>query len=286
MTAPTHPAPSPLADIGARTRDWIDVIRRSRLTPTTKLVAHTIASRADPDGTHIYPGLARLVFESGVGYSTARRSMAELVKAGLLERVRRGNRRRGQADEYRLILAEDLFDRVDVPDPEVARRHIEKINAEVTGSGRERQRRISAHVDSAKPVGNIEPKPVDNSPEQDQEEVSLTLTIESGETRSNAQNGPLLALTSARPPKDIPTPHRKRDHPSSLAGNQPVPSTTNGRQSPLLGVIDGHQPDYPIDDYQLTIPVEMPPPRPNRIRDEVLPALGAQLARINHGTAS
>jgi hypothetical protein len=212
--------------------------------------------------------VARLVFDCEIGYSTARRAVAELVKAGLLERVRRGNRRRRQSDEYRLILAPDLLDRVDVPSPEEARRQIEKINAQVTGSGRERQRRISAHVDSAKPAGNIGSEDVDNPPEQDQQEVGLTLTIESGETRSNAHITPLLALATARPP--IPkTPNRKRDQPSSLAGDhQKTPETKRTQDHPhqgaLMAVLCGICPhcDTALDPDGTCLTCRRDPPKP------------------------
>lgn len=229
-------------EIGARTYAWIDVIRRARLTPTTKLVAHTVASYAKPDGTNVYPGLARLVFDCGIGYSTARRSLAELRTAGLLELVDRGNRRRREADHYRLTIGPDLLDRVEVPSPEQARRSIESINAHVTGSGRERQRRISALVDSANP-GSDDSNPVDNPPDDDQDADELALTQTNHETRSNAHTGPGLALAPARP-----TSHRqqarKRDQPSSLADDHQSAST--GRQPPILGVIDGDHDSKPI----------------------------------------
>lgn len=303
MVAPALPAPpipavngtpesngavADAEDSGARTRDWVDVIRRTRLALTVKLVAHTIASHANPDGTKVYPGLARLVYETGIGYSTARRAVADLRAAGLLELVRRGNRRMRQADEYRLVLAPDLLDKVDVPSPEEARRQIESINARVTGSGRERQRRISAHVDSVKPVSRNPAEVVDNPPDGDQHDSLLALTQVSDETRSNAQIGGLLALTQESAHLVIEHHPRTRDRPSRLAGNHQRPSTARARapQSPLLAVIDGDLPDHPVDDYQLALSMPLEPPVLDPDREAQWPALAEQLTRINQGTAS
>lgn len=266
-------------DIGADTHTWTGVIRRARLAPTVKLIALTVASYADPDGTKVYPGLARLVYECGVGYSTARRALADLRAAGLIERVRRGNRRRKQADEYRLVLAEDLLDRVAVPSPEEARVAVESISAHWTGAGRVRQQRISAHVESGKPASRG-PVPVDNSPVGDQQPPPLALTQTSHRTRSNAHLDPTLALSqmSAHLPYKAPDP--ERDRPSLLAGDLTSPSTGRPHQPPILGVIEGGEPDHPVDDYQLMIPVELPPPRAEPA-EVTWAALGTQLARIN-----
>lgn len=94
-------------------RQWTDVVRRARLGRTVKAVALVLATYADADGTRVYPGLARLSYESEVNYNTAKLALKKLRDAGLIVKVGR----RGDADVYRLILAEDLHDRCDVPTP-------------------------------------------------------------------------------------------------------------------------------------------------------------------------
>jgi DNA-binding transcriptional ArsR family regulator len=106
--------------------EWVSVIRRARIGRTVKLVALTVASYADPDGGSVFPGRIRLAVECEVSESTIRDSLRTLREVGLIEVVRRGNRRRGQADRYRLILAPDLLERVDVLSPDAVR---EEINA-------------------------------------------------------------------------------------------------------------------------------------------------------------
>jgi hypothetical protein len=102
------------ADEGMRLNAWVSVLRRAELDATTKLVALMLASYANADGTHVYPGVTRLAVECGLGQRTVQRIVARLRQVGLLQRVSRGNRRAGQSDEYRLIAAFDLLDRLTV----------------------------------------------------------------------------------------------------------------------------------------------------------------------------
>lgn len=277
MPAPSQAAPAQPDEIGTDTRTWVDVIRRARLTPTVKLVGLTIATYADPDGRRVYPGLARLVYQCGIGYSTARRALADLKSGGLLELVRRGNRRRRQADEYRLILAGDLLDRVDVPSPEDERTCIEKINREVTGSGRVRQRRLTLTERSAKPAS----RSVDNPPGDDHHEPVINAHLVSDRTRSNAHRGPTLALAPARPPIHK-SPTHKRDQPSALAGNHRSASTTapNGHQLPLVAILSAvAREPIPIDPDQLDL-IE-PETQIDPAREALWPVIADQLTRIN-----
>src|SRR5260370_31570300 len=88
-----------------------------RCDATTTLVALLLASYADPDGTRIYAGVARLAIQGGLSYRTAQRELARLRAMGLIERMPRTGARRGWMACYRLILAADLLDRCDVPTP-------------------------------------------------------------------------------------------------------------------------------------------------------------------------
>jgi hypothetical protein len=139
-------------DHGAAVNDWVNVVRRAELGSTVKLVALMIATYADPDGTHVFPGVPRLAVQCDIDYRTARRAMAALREKGFLQVTRRGARRSGKSDEYRLILAADLLERCDVATPAAERLKIERV------SERERTRgakgRSIGHHRPIEPVEN------------------------------------------------------------------------------------------------------------------------------------
>jgi DNA-binding transcriptional ArsR family regulator len=181
-------------DTGATVNDWTDVVRRARLGRTVKLVALLMASRANPDGTRVFPGVARLAVECEADYSTVRRALARLRGAGLIEVVRRGARRSGKSDEYRLIFAEDLLERCSVPDPAELKQAIEAL-------AEKKKHRSTAHRRPVeRPAGNTD----HSSP------VSRT-------NGSTAQNGTVLQLTGELPP--LPRPVPERQPPSNTAAD-------------------------------------------------------------------
>lgn len=204
-----------MSDVGADTNTWVNVIRRARLGATTKLVALMIATYADPDGTHVFPGAARLAVQCEVSYSAARRALARLRGAGLIELARRGARKRGQADEYRLILAVDLMERCEVPAPDQERLAVERLNR--------RERRGSTVPGVAvEATSTAQPVTVDQASTVTGEAVEpaggqvSTVHQEGGRTVSTAQVRPVLPLTTDRPPSIRPLPDKQP--PSQTAG--------------------------------------------------------------------
>lgn len=189
-------------DIGAAVNAWVNIVRRARLGATTTLVALTVASYANKDGTSVFPGAARLAVQCEISYSTARASLAKLRRVGLIEMVRRGARKRGQADEYRLILAEDLMDRCEVPTPEQERQAIERLNRSNVDAGR---RRSSAHQIALETETREDSEPVSSATDVALDDV-LAL---SGDA--------FLALASDRAPTIGPL-HVKEDPPFDVAG--------------------------------------------------------------------
>jgi DNA-binding transcriptional ArsR family regulator len=121
---------------------WNGLIRRARIGHQIKGTALTVSSYADNDGTSIRCGVTRLAVDCEIGYSTARRHLAWLRDAGLLELVRAGNHKAGRADEYRLIIAPAVYERLNIPDDETYRKLIEDMN-QVNRSG-QKIRRLSA----------------------------------------------------------------------------------------------------------------------------------------------
>lgn len=126
---------------GAAVNEWTNVVRRARLGRTTKLVALMLATYADSDGSKVFPGVARLVVQCEISHSRARAGLANLRQAGLIERVRQGNRRRGQADEYRLTFSADLLERITVLTPDEEREAIDRVQGIYASAAASRQRR-------------------------------------------------------------------------------------------------------------------------------------------------
>jgi DNA-binding transcriptional ArsR family regulator len=83
---------------------WEQALRESDLTTKARHVGHLMATYANADGTKIDPGVTLLAKGAGMGIRTVHKALDELRSAGWVERVREGNSRSGQADEYRLVL--------------------------------------------------------------------------------------------------------------------------------------------------------------------------------------
>jgi Helix-turn-helix domain len=206
-------------DEGAAVYEWVSVIRRARLGPTVTAVALMIATYADPDGTHVYPGIARLAVQAELDYRTVRRAVAALRAAGLIEMVRRGARRSGRSDEYRLILAVDLLERCEVPTPAAERLAIEGVTAAA-------RRRADAALPAA-PVdicstGHPQPvEPVDN-PDPGPSPPSVYRSPGPCRSGSTGQRLPVLQDTGAPPPSIGPVPV---DHPPADDAARRTPRT-------------------------------------------------------------
>jgi Helix-turn-helix domain len=167
-------------DIGASVNEWVNVVRRARLGSSAKLIALVIASYANPDGTHVYPGVARLAVQTELDYRTVRRALGKLRNAGLLQVTKRGARKAGQSDEYRLTLAPDLLDNIAVPTPDEEKEAIQSV--------REKHRRSTGHL-----------RPVETEKEAE--------PYRTGVTRINGSTGQPMRFVqdTGDPPPSIPT---------------------------------------------------------------------------------
>lgn len=128
-------------DRGVTQGAWMDMVRRSRISREIKLAMLAFGSYANADGTGIYCGVARLAADCGISYRTAGRYLSWGRRVGLVELVKRGNRRRRQADEYRLIVGSDLLQRVTIPDPDDYRALVGEIASANRTDSKQRQRR-------------------------------------------------------------------------------------------------------------------------------------------------
>lgn len=116
----------------------MELVRRARLAPERKLALLAFGSYANAEGAGIFCGTARLAADCQVSLRTAGRYLTWMRSTGFVELVERGNRRRGKADRYRLILAPDLAERIDLPDPEQYRRIIGELAAANRSESRQR----------------------------------------------------------------------------------------------------------------------------------------------------
>lgn len=128
-------------DRGVTQGAWMDMVRRSRISREIKLAMLAFGSYANADGTGIYCGVARLAADCGISYRTAGRYLSWGRRVGLVELVKRGNRRRRQADEYRLIVGPDLLQQVTIPDPDEYRALVGEIASANRADSKQRQHR-------------------------------------------------------------------------------------------------------------------------------------------------
>ena len=82
---------------------WERAVRDDDQLPfPAKGFAFLLATYADSWGERIFPGVDRLVLDTGLHRSSVMRHIDALVQSGWLTLVKAGNRRAGQANMYRL----------------------------------------------------------------------------------------------------------------------------------------------------------------------------------------
>ncbi len=81
--------------------DWIGRLVESDLPPTTRLVAHTVATFADKDG-HCYPSFATIARRAGLDRRSVIRHIAVLSDSGWLMVAGRSNKHGTQSHSYML----------------------------------------------------------------------------------------------------------------------------------------------------------------------------------------
>lgn len=158
-------------------RTWVRTVRRIRLGRTVKEVAIMLATYADPDGTRVHPGIARLSYECELSYTVIKGALRALRNHGLIEKVGK----KGDADEYRLYFHEDLIERVNVPTPSQADAEIHRIRMAWKGtySPGLRSTRTPAETDGGEDLRSTAP------------------TAESPDVEESAVNGSTLETGSA-----------------------------------------------------------------------------------------
>lgn len=101
--------------------EWERVVRRAPLDSVSTLVALTLATYANRDGTSIYPGNAKLAAVTRLNERTVRRALGRLRDGGYIVRtVEQDWHARvieHKADEYELAIPADFLDRPGVLPP-------------------------------------------------------------------------------------------------------------------------------------------------------------------------
>jgi len=92
--------------------EWERAVRALPIKPMVKLVALTLATYGDLDGSNVRPGNDALIGDTGASRATVWRALAFLRDVGLIVSVQSANRRRGIAEQYRLATPPDVLARV------------------------------------------------------------------------------------------------------------------------------------------------------------------------------
>lgn len=108
MTAPKSEAGPPTVPVGRF--EWERIVREDdTLSTKMKAVAFVFATHASTSqGDKIFPGNEQLAHGASMSLATFKRHRDELVRRGLISKVKRGNRHRNLADEWRLSMPDLL----------------------------------------------------------------------------------------------------------------------------------------------------------------------------------
>jgi hypothetical protein len=163
-------------DIGAKTGHWTELIRRARLPDGIKKTALIIATYANADGTGIWCGIPRLSVDCECSYRTAQRHLTTLRTAGLIQVTKRGNRRRGHSDEYRLTFGPHVLDYLPVLTPDEYEARIDAARAANRATTQQHYKRSRQAVDN--PLSDVQPSDVRTTPPTPTSDVTQQWRLE------------------------------------------------------------------------------------------------------------
>jgi hypothetical protein len=211
-------------DLGATVGQWNALVRRARIGREHKAAAFTVSSYADADGTGIFLSPARYAVDLEVSYSTARRYLTWLRGVGLLEMTRAGNRRRGTASEYRLIIGPDVLERIEVLSPDAQKALAEEMRGAEREGTRGRVAKMRAS-DQRSPNASVNeaPEEPETAPDQRSPKASVKEPI-NAQTEPD-QRSPWMTYTPSPP-----TPSQE-DHPPRADDEDLRTAVTGSRAS-------------------------------------------------------
>lgn len=170
-------------DLGSMLGQWNSLVRRARIGRDSKVAALTVSSYANADGSGIILSVARFAIDLEVSYSTARRYLRWLREVGLLDMVRAGNRRKGTASEYRLILGPDVMEHIEVLTPSRQKALADEMREAERAGTRSRTERMRTPDQRSSGVS------VDNDADGPESEPVQRSPKTSVDSPINAQNG-------------------------------------------------------------------------------------------------
>lgn len=183
-------------DMSISVRQWTEVVRRARIGKSVKAVALMMATYADSNGTRIFPGLAVLAVATELNYNTVSSAVSKLQKCGLIERLKTSHQGRRQANEWRLVLAADVVDRVEILDPRAFKDAADVIRKRHRGvyktdKYKEPESTEDEDLRPTERVAEQDSQPVDNSDLRPTEVVAESTPSEVSATRCvTAEPGP------------------------------------------------------------------------------------------------
>lgn len=228
---------------------WNALIRRARIGRDYKVAALTMSSYADPDGTGIRLSVARYAVDLEVSYSTARRYLRWLQKAGLLEMTRAGNRRKQTASEYRLILGPDVLETLDVLTPTRHKELADEMREAERNGSRDRAARMKA-PDQRSPGMSVDSEPEATESDGDYRSSGRALIEPINAQMTSDQRSPWMTHTPLRThlsEEDRPSRADDEDLRTAVTGpraksdRNPTPSRCPTHQIPLKPRADGEQ---------------------------------------------
>lgn len=210
-------------DISITVRQWTEVIRRARIGRSVKAVALMMATYADANGTRIFPGLAVLAVATELNYKTVSSAVSKLQKWGLIERLKTSHRGRRHADEYRLVLAADVVERVEILDPRAFKEAADAIRKRHRGVYKTNKYEVddssaveSVENDGLRPTERVaepEGQPVDNSDLRPSKGVAESPNPEVSATHcATAEAGPATRFEATCDPVGGPPPIHGPSH--------------------------------------------------------------------------
>lgn len=220
-------------DHGMRLGAWLPLVRGARIPLELKAAALIFASYANADGTSVICSTARLAVDLDTDLRTAARRLKWMRDVGLIEMTKRGNRRRGHADEYRLTAIPEVTNKhLETPDPAAYKKLIGQVAEKNRRSSADRQRAKRARdkdssTDTDVDRRNDAPGPVDNLDR-----------AESSTDSSGVRNTPVLRTELSR----------STDTPNSLTcdlvSTPPMTSTLHGQIDLPCGADTAKSPSY------------------------------------------
>ncbi|WP_293784141.1 hypothetical protein [uncultured Aeromicrobium sp.] len=108
---------TPAGNVAVDRFTWERMIRRANLSQPVRLLAFTLGTYANQNGTEVRPGDERVARVLRCSVRTVERNRKQLISVGLLERTSAA-RVKGRADVYRLTLPPDFLDWPDLLDPD------------------------------------------------------------------------------------------------------------------------------------------------------------------------